>query len=573
MPYQINSKYCSCCHFCKTECPVNAIRFKGTKYWIDPEKCIECGRCAEVCNSSLITKIGEKEQITPHETVQLSCDILVAGAGAAGLIAAAKAASEGRKVILLEKEKKAGGSCWYAGGYRTWYSKVHKANGIEEDPRPAMLQDFIAHVGHGTVDEELLARIFEANGEMVDWIYERGDMKDCFIVGKNPWGQMAVHMMMPYNVERPVRIDPTIGPGSMGSSWVLTMLKLCEKFGVKVMTGVGAKKILLDDSGKVSRVIASDAGGKYEITCDAFVVATGAMTHNDEIIKRFKPEFIDTEGFEPVHKFTPPGCTGDGIVMCEELGADMDFVNTRVAMFGPAHHPFPYPGLAITRSPYGLTVNCEGKTFMGENGMVGAAAALLKQPKHICYMIFDQNMVEKAVEANMQGRGDGNGRGMFGNWRAELEEEIALGTPVKRADTLEELAVMIGAAPETFVKTIEEYNESVNNPAPSQEGPAPEGFMGIKLEKLPIKEGPYYAFFQKFFHENAVGGMTIDKQCHVMKQGIPIPGLFAAGDTCRGIMCAGEVGVDYIESVITALTSAVTLGYMAGDEAVKYTAV
>ncbi|MBE6992166.1 MAG: FAD-binding protein, partial [Ruminococcaceae bacterium] len=110
MAYQINAAGCSCCHQCKVNCPVSAIRFKGSKYWIDPEKCIDCGLCAELCHNCVIAKVGEEPKAAEkHELIHRECDVLVVGGGGSGLIAAAKAACEtGKKVIVLEKSKKCG---------------------------------------------------------------------------------------------------------------------------------------------------------------------------------------------------------------------------------------------------------------------------------------------------------------------------------------------------------------------------------------------------------------------------------------------------------------------------------
>ena len=75
----------------------------------------------------------------------------------------------------------------------------------------------------------------------------------------------------------------------------------------------------------------------------------------------------------------------------------------------------------------------------------------------------------------------------------------------------------------------------------------------------------------KMFHENSIGGMTIDEQMRVMTPaGEPIPGLYAAGDTTRGIMVSGEVGVNFIEGVLSAMTSAMTGGYLAAVNAAAY---
>jgi predicted oxidoreductase len=86
----------------------------------------------------------------------------------------------------------------------------------------------------------------------------------------------------------------------------------------------------------------------------------------------------------------------------------------------------------------------------------------------------------------------------------------------------------------------------------------------------PIVQGPFYAFKLKLFHEDAVGGMTINKNASVLKNGVPVPGLYAAGDTTRGIMVPGEVGVNYIENVFSCLTQAFNEGYIAGVEAAAY---
>jgi fumarate reductase flavoprotein subunit len=95
-------------------------------------------------------------------------------------------------------------------------------------------------------------------------------------------------------------------------------------------------------------------------------------------------------------------------------------------------------------------------------------------------------------------------------------------------------------------------------------------FMLPKHDPMPIAEGPFYAIKMKMFHEDAIGGMTIDENASVLKNGTPIPGLYAAGDTTRGIIIPGAVGVDYIESVFSALTMAYDEGYIAGTEAAKF---
>ena len=64
--------------------------------------------------------------------------------------------------------------------------------------------------------------------------------------------------------------------------------------------------------------------------------------------------------------------------------------------------------------------------------------------------------------------------------------------------------------------------------------------------------------------------MATDSDLRVLKQDQPIAGLYAAGDNIRGIMLPGEIGVAYIEGVLSALTVAFSSGYLAGKRAVEF---
>lgn len=92
MAYIINQELCSACHRCRTGCPAEAIRFKNAKYWIDPDKCISCGKCVKVCHNGCISNPDKPAPAAePHEKMTLTCDVCVIGGGGSGLIAANKA--------------------------------------------------------------------------------------------------------------------------------------------------------------------------------------------------------------------------------------------------------------------------------------------------------------------------------------------------------------------------------------------------------------------------------------------------------------------------------------------------
>lgn len=89
MAYVIDQWNCSGCHRCRMECPADAIRFKNDKYWIDPEKCVFCGSCQQVCHNGAISNPDiEQKKPAAHATITMECDVCVIGAGGAGMVAA-----------------------------------------------------------------------------------------------------------------------------------------------------------------------------------------------------------------------------------------------------------------------------------------------------------------------------------------------------------------------------------------------------------------------------------------------------------------------------------------------------
>jgi predicted oxidoreductase len=134
-----------------------------------------------------------------------------------------------------------------------------------------------------------------------------------------------------------------------------------------------------------------------------------------------------------------------------------------------------------------------------------------------------------------------------------------------RADSLEELGKQIGVPADKLAAAISVYNAGCGV---EEQGMSPNGPV-LLPPKEPIQQGPYYAILMKLFHENALGGIVIDENTNVLKDGRPVEGLYATGDNTRGVMMHGRVGAEYIEGTISALTFALCSGYIAGEEAAK----
>lgn len=546
MAYQIEQSLCSCCHRCRVECPVGAIRFKGSKYWIDPDKCIGCGHCAEVCHNDVISDPDVPAVPVPHGTIHKRCQVLVIGGGASGMAAAARAASLGKQVLVLEKNKEAGGSAWYAHVFRSHWSRWHEAAGMT-DPRDDVYTEFMRQT-EGHVNGKLVRRMLDADADFINWLIDEHDLGKDFTFGPQPFGGygLVCNYDWPYNHKR---IDTTIGPGGTGWYMVSKLLEILLKNGGEVLYRTQAVKLVTDSTGRVTKVLARDPGGDVEISCEACIVAAGAFSRNKDLMKKFNPAFYsDDPNDEDVHVFTCATCTGDGITMCEELGADIDYVNARAGMFGPMRHPFGTASIAAGANRYGVDVDRNGDRF-SDGGVPSVVSPLANTPGRMVWHVVDEAAVERAEKESMGRAPDVIGIDMdaiYANWREELETEIQWGTMCK-ASTLEAL----GIPAQKLQAAVDAYNSDPN-------------------KRCPIGEGPYYAVKLKMFHENAIGGIVIDENMNVLRGGRPVPGLYAVGDNTRGDMVAGPVGMIYIEGTISALTFALCSGYLAGVEAAGY---
>lgn len=570
MSYVINQEFCSACHRCRTECPKQAIRFRDAKYWIDPEMCISCGMCVKVCHNGCISNPDKPApKAEPHDKIVKSCDVCVIGGGGAGLVAANKALDLGCSVIVLEKMHEVGGSSWYAGGFRIHWCKESEKLGVE-DLRKEKYEEFLEKVEY-RVDPKLLARMFQANEQFADWMMEEhGILEDYYVtrghMGPGPEVTKFEAREPWYAVSK--RIDRMIGPGEIGSYMAEHMQAELLKNGGELLLKTSGKRLLTDESGKITGVLAQDEGGEIEIHCKAVVVASGAFSRNKDWMDKFQPLFYDNEGKEKIHVFTGAGATGDGLTMCAELGADIDYINRRVNMFGPMRHPYPCASMAVYQNHDGFEIGSQGDPFFSPMGR--EVSLLIHDPKWHGWKIVDDAICEQAIAEAIQEPPQSLDMDLpkfQKNWREVFAEE-ALDRAVIIADTLEELAEKLEIPVEVLLKDVADYNESTKQ-TPVFPPDFPE-FMKPKHAPMRVEQAPFYAIKMKMFHENSIGGMTINENASVLKQGQPIPGLYAAGDTTRGIMVSGDIGVDYLEGVFSSLTMAYNEGYIAGEEAAAY---
>lgn len=581
MAYKIKP-FCLGCHYCALECPTHAIDYVGTQYQIDPDKCVECGKCVEVCNVSAIDT-GKPEVVMPHAPKELEADCVVIGAGAGGTVAAVKLAElTGKKIIVLEKAKRYGGSGWFAGFMISDgpMGGPGAPGGPEGGPDGGPGGPGGPEGGPGgppmpdksfleKLDQNLIANAKAAGVRLNDWLLQMPDVQP-YLVETEVRGKQVRSLTEERIFFNQKSTDGSIGPGKGGSFLIETMVRQFPKYGIELLTQTAAKKILTDETGAVSGVIAKDPGGEVRIKCKAVICSSGSYTHNDALLRRFIPWFFPDEkenpNCEPVHRFAAPTDTGDVVELGESCGAFVDYDAFCINLFGPVHHPFSFAGFFAQMSGSQMTVNLKGKRFYNEGAMGAGAAPICFQPRRMVYSIFDTPGMEAVMDEGIRTRGGIEGE-YLKRWKTDFQEELDShnGVSLFVADTLEELAEQAGIEKAPFLQEVAHYNDMCRKGVDEDFGKNPRNMK-------PIETGPFYAVFGKMATDGAFGGVLVDPKCQVYradKQGV-IPGLYAAGDNASGVQAnAGKPG-DWRMKAFTDYQWAVDGGYLSAENCAEY---
>ena len=461
------------------------------------------------------TAAGTEE--TTAETTEnkdLQADIVVIGAGGAGMTAAIQAKQDGATdVIILEKMPITGGNTTRStGGLNAAATEYQKADGIE-DSVELMIEDTMKG-GKEINDKELVTVMAENSAAAVDWVNEIGG--DLSVVGQ--FGGASVK-----------RIHRPSDTSSVGPMLVKALNAKAAELDIPVFLETTAKHIKLDDAGKVVGVVAEDKdGNEMDIACTAVVLATGGFGANMDMVTEYKP---DLAGFCTTNH---SGATGDGIAMAKEDGAafvDMDQIQT---------HPTVNPETTTmytegVRGNGAILVNKEGKRFVNElETRDVVSAAILEQTDGQCYLVFDQ-----AVRDSLKA----------------IESYVKAGI-VTEAATPEELGAAIGIDGAALAETLTQYGDYAMSGTDAD-------FARASME-VPLTSAPYYAALCAPAVHHTMGGVKINTSTEVQSEaGATIPGFYAAGEVVGGVHGANRLGGN-------AVTDIVVFGRIAGTQAAAY---
>ena len=497
------------------------------------------------------------------EDSTVDADIVIVGAGGAGMTAAITAAEEGKSVVILESQSMVGGNSVRATGGmnagKTVYqdeNEFGEAAGVEKTLKTAAekyadnetitalaktvseqwaeyqanptgyfdsveLMELDTMVGgKGINDPELVETLCSNSADAIDWLDEHG----ITLHNVASFGGASVK-----RIHRPVDADgKTI---SVGSYMIPLLQENCEKAGVQILLNTTANEILTDANGAAVGVKATGASGEtVTVNAKAVVLTTGGFGANLDMVTEYKPEL---KGFMTTNA---AGAQGQGIEMATAIGAgtvDMDQIQI---------HPTVEANTAalITEGLRGdgaVLINAEGKRFIDEVGTRDVvSAAEIAQTGSYSWLVVDQAMVDAS---------------------SVIQGYIKKGYTVT-GETYEELGKAMGVDEAAFAETMNTWNgyvDAKNDPD-----------FGRTSFANKLDTAPYYAIKVTAGVHHTMGGLTINTNTEVLKEdGSVIPGLFAAGEVTGGVHGANRLGGN-------AVADFTVFGRIAGKAASDYAA-
>lgn len=486
--------------------------------------------------------VSKNTSTTKAKDIEETVDVVVVGAGGAGMTAAITATDAGKKVIVVESQPIAGGnSVRSTGGMnaaKTPYqdkNEFKEAAGVEKtlataaekfadnatitalaatvksqwDAYQANPQGYFDSVelmeldtligGKGKNNPELVKALAENSADAIEWLASIG----AEVKNVGAFGGASVK-----RIHRPVNADGKVT--AVGAYIVPILEKNLQDRNVQFLFDTTANEIIMKDGKAVGIKATGKDGNKVTINAKSVVIATGGFGANAEMVEKYKPEL---KGFATTNA---EGAQGQGIDMATAVGAatvDMDQIQIHPTVHieedGNAH--------LITEGLRGdgaILVNAEGKRFYDEvSTRDKVSAAIIAQPEKSAWLVVDQSMVDKS---------------------AVIAGYIKSGYTVTGA-TYEELAKAMGVDEATFVSTMNTWNQAVEAKSDAE-------FNRTSFAN-PLTTAPYYAIKITPAVHHTMGGIAINPKAEVLNEkGEAISGLFAAGEVTGGVHGANRLG-------------------------------
>ena len=433
-----------------------------------------------------------------------TCDIVVIGAGGAGLSAAVAAAETNGslKIIVLEKQGIIGGNTNNStGGINAAETDIQKGLGIEDSKK--MFFDDTMKGGKYENIPSLVENLVEHAPITISWLTGLGaDLSDVGLMGGS-------------SVKRTHRPK---GGSAIGPHLMKVLKTACQKENVEIRTSNKVTGLLTAVDGRVTGVCVQNANGSsYQLTARAVIIATGGFGANLAMVAKLQPSL---SGFATLNH---PGATGDAFDWVTAIGgATIQMANIQIHPTAEATNH-----ILITEAVRGngaILVNHEGQRFCNEMDTRDVvSAAILAQPQEEALLVFDQTVRQSLASIET-----------YANQHLLCE-----------GSTLEELAGQLGIPADQFAQAVSRYNAWQKAGHDDDFGRSATGMPGA------LETAPFYAVRVKPAIHHTMGGLSVNTETQVLRaDGTPIGGLYAAGEVTGGLHGANRLGGNGVADIV-----------------------
>lgn len=498
----------------------------------------DCLKQAGVSDDGINKLLAIKKSVEKAEDEVLTADVVVIGAGGAGMAAAVTANQAGKTVIVIEKASKMGGNTILSGGALNAVDEGSET-AIENKDSVENHYNQTFNGGDQAGDPVLVHTLIDNAWSGVEWLKSLGmEFYDgVFTVTGGMWPR----------AHKPVEPE--------GTGFFKTYQKYLDTHdGITMVYNTTAKDLIVENNIVTGVSCTGETGNTVTVKAtNGVVLATGGFGRNIEMRVKYneiskKWPTLD----ETIPSTNTSGITGDGIIMAEAIGANLvQMENIQLLPLGD-----PETGSLSGNIEHAVEsrifINLEGNRFVNEGGRRDdMTLALFEQPETTMYIVMDSDTYP-----------EGNEKNNFGESIADLvKSKRAL-----KADTLEELAALMNVPAENLIASIDDYNRYCKGGDLEGQTDAFGRTLFTDTDGVNngINNGPFYAAVRVPTVHHTMGGVQINEQAQVMDtKGNIISGLFAAGEVTGGIHGTNRLGGN-------ALTDTVVFGRIAGTGAAEF---
>ena len=465
----------------------------------------------------------------------MSWDVIIVGGGTAGMPTAIFAAARGLKVLLIDKYHVLGGTLDRSSGQiAAAGTKLQARHGIKDTPDEHYAD--IMRINRGTSDPALTRLLVDNAAETIDWLFDNGyTVVDGHPV-KGSGHEFFTKRRYCWGPEMGVTITKTMQP---------LIDKAVAKGNLTVMLNTGATELMIDAKGAVIGVRTEDsAGARAEHRARSVVLAAGGCASNPQM-------YMDHHGVPLYSDIAHPMSQGKGLEVGLAAGGYLRGGDKYLCTFGSVLQDRKFPaklevGLALypnVRQPWEIFVNSKGMRFVREDhpSVDHREKALLAQPGHRHFAVFDQEIFDKSPPIAPLWTKD------------KLAHTFNKHPNFHKANTLAELAALMGVDAPVLAKTVDDFNAAHAAGADR---------MGRVHMPLPVEKGPFFAIGIQGFTVKSCAGLGIDTSMRVLRpDGGTVAGLYAVGEVIGGGNTSGD---SFVNGMM--VTPALTFGRLLGQK-------